>query len=222
MSKYHITKNGEPAICTARIQCRLAEESEHYSSPEEARKAYEEANGANSLKTLRSFERSRYQNMAANASQLKVDTPMTEYIYYFEDMDGKLKIDMKDEDQLPIGTMIVDPSDEREAIDTLAFVSWSPRRNIQGITDENMAKILKAYGVWKENKGTAQDRRLAFRADLYAEKNFDHKLTLEELREESKAKKSKKFARAQLIGMRHLVKLLDESSTARKMFESLH
>lgn len=221
MSKYHINKNGEPAICNARIQCPLADESEHYATPEDARKAFEEANSEKSIKTLRNLERSRYQNMVANAAQLKADTGMTEYTYHFEDIDGKLKINLKDEDQLPIATMTVDPADERDAIDKLAFASWSPRRGQEGINDEDMAKILKGYSVWKENNGTELDRKLAYTTDYYAENHFDHKLTLEELREVSELKKSKKFTRLQLMAMKNLVNSLDASPTARKVFEAL-
>lgn len=37
--KYHISKNGEPAICTAEIKCRLAEESDHFETYEAAYEA---------------------------------------------------------------------------------------------------------------------------------------------------------------------------------------
>lgn len=39
MAKYHISKNGEPAICTAKVQCRLASESEHFATYEDAYEA---------------------------------------------------------------------------------------------------------------------------------------------------------------------------------------
>lgn len=47
MSKYHISENGEPRLCEAKIKCRLGGESgkeNHYDTPDEARKAYEEKN----------------------------------------------------------------------------------------------------------------------------------------------------------------------------------
>lgn len=46
MTKYHITKKGEPAPCTAQINCRLGGENEHYSTREEAQKAFEESQGS--------------------------------------------------------------------------------------------------------------------------------------------------------------------------------
>lgn len=41
MTKYHITKKGEPGVCRATKSCPLGVESDHYSSREEAQKAYE-------------------------------------------------------------------------------------------------------------------------------------------------------------------------------------
>ena len=39
MSKYHISKNGKPGKCTAKKNCPLGGENEHYSSFEEAQEA---------------------------------------------------------------------------------------------------------------------------------------------------------------------------------------
>src|SRR5579875_1479154 len=41
MDKYHINARGEPGLCRARKQCPFGGVNEHYSSPEEARDAYE-------------------------------------------------------------------------------------------------------------------------------------------------------------------------------------
>lgn len=44
MTKYHISENGEPAVCTAQVKCRLGGESgqeNHFDTPEETRAAFE-------------------------------------------------------------------------------------------------------------------------------------------------------------------------------------
>jgi len=45
MSKYHISKRGEPELCSAQIRCRLGGDSgteDHFETKEEAREAYED------------------------------------------------------------------------------------------------------------------------------------------------------------------------------------
>lgn len=44
MAKYHVTKDGNPGLCTATVKpCPLGEPDEHYDTPEQAREAYEKA-----------------------------------------------------------------------------------------------------------------------------------------------------------------------------------
>lgn len=52
MAKFHISSNGEPAACTAKIKCRLGGDSgkeNHFDTPEEAREAYEKSQSSENL-----------------------------------------------------------------------------------------------------------------------------------------------------------------------------
>lgn len=52
MSKFHINTKGEPGRCSAAVQCPFGGESDHYSSPERAREAFESLQKSNELLTL--------------------------------------------------------------------------------------------------------------------------------------------------------------------------
>lgn len=52
MSKFHINTKGEPGRCSAEVQCPFGGESDHYSSPERAREAFESLHKSNELTTL--------------------------------------------------------------------------------------------------------------------------------------------------------------------------
>lgn len=52
MSKFHINAKGEPGKCSAEVQCPFGGESDHFSSPERAREAFETSQKPNVLPTL--------------------------------------------------------------------------------------------------------------------------------------------------------------------------
>lgn len=52
MPKFHINTKGEPGRCSAEVQCPFGEDSDHYSSPERAREAFETLQKANEIATL--------------------------------------------------------------------------------------------------------------------------------------------------------------------------
>lgn len=74
-NRYHINDKGEPGICSAEIACRFKlEESEHYNTPEEATKAYEEKQKAETISTSLS-KKSKKAKMGVRAlGQIAVDT----------------------------------------------------------------------------------------------------------------------------------------------------
>src|SRR5579875_3211223 len=41
MARYHINEQGNPGLCKATVRCPFGDASEHYSTPEQAREAYE-------------------------------------------------------------------------------------------------------------------------------------------------------------------------------------
>lgn len=56
MAKYHISGNGEPAICDAKVKCRLGGESgkeNHFDTPDEARQAFEKQQAEKSVPKVR-------------------------------------------------------------------------------------------------------------------------------------------------------------------------
>lgn len=52
MTKFHINTKGEPGRCSAEVQCPFGGDSDHYTSPERAREAFENLQKSNEIPTL--------------------------------------------------------------------------------------------------------------------------------------------------------------------------
>lgn len=64
MTKYHINpQTGNPGLCKATQHCPFGEAANHYSSKDEAREAYELAQGCSAPETLRRVSKNDQQNV---------------------------------------------------------------------------------------------------------------------------------------------------------------
>lgn len=71
MTKYHLTRKGEPGVCQAKPGgCPLGEQEDHYSSPDEARAAFEAANNPLTRVTVKSSERATIKQTSDNSDMV--------------------------------------------------------------------------------------------------------------------------------------------------------
>lgn len=53
MTKYHVNSAGEPGACSAKIECPFGGDQQHYSNPDNARKAFELSMAGETIKTTK-------------------------------------------------------------------------------------------------------------------------------------------------------------------------
>jgi hypothetical protein len=86
MPKFHINpETGNPGPCSAKIQCRFGSESEHYSSADEARVAYEKQNSSSFAEVSKApwdIERTRRELLKKQTDEIRAEA-----VYFAQGME---------------------------------------------------------------------------------------------------------------------------------------
>lgn len=98
MPKFHINpETGNPGTCSAKIQCRFGSDSEHYSSADEARVAYEKQNSSTFPEVSKApwdVERNRREILKKQTDEIRTEAVhFAEGMEYDEELPGVVPLD---------------------------------------------------------------------------------------------------------------------------------
>lgn len=131
MSKYHISGNGEPAVCTAKVKCRLGGESgqeNHFDTPDEAREAFEKSMSEQTLTSSKSEKTPRKRSSKTNDI---VQSGPFKGFKTVEAFAPKLQYDKYDENSSEIIDFAADLRKVHKAIDDLRKFTHG-KRELEG------------------------------------------------------------------------------------------